>query len=90
MFDDAVNVGASSSRATAVQPPASVRSAVSFAEESFDNDDRASVSSEKSPPSVGLRAVLRLLFQLCPSAASASQPPQEKVCDFEGLFGVAA
>ena len=57
-FDDVVNVGASSSRATAAQLPASAQHVVSFAEEYFDDDDRASVSSEKSPPSEGLKAVL--------------------------------
>ena len=46
----------------------------------MDDEDRASVISNKSPPSEGLR----LLFQLCPSAA---QPPPQKVCKVEGLFG---
>ena len=87
-FDDTVPVGASSSRATTAQPPTSAQRVVSFVEELFfENDDLASVTSEKSPPSEGLRAVLRLLFQFCQSAASAAQPPQQEVCDFEGLFG---
>ena len=73
-----VNVGVSSSCASAAQR------AVCPAEESFEDDDRASVSSKK-----GLRAVLCLLFQLCPSVASASQLPPQKVWDFEGWFGVA-
>ena len=35
-------------------------------------DDSSSVSSEKPPPQEGLRVGVRLLFQLCPSAASAA------------------
>ena len=45
------------------------------------------VTSDKFPPSEGLRSVLWLLFQLCLLAASAVQPPLQNVCDFEGLFG---
>ena len=65
-IDDSVNVGASSVRSYNV-PPART---VSFAESvDYAEDDDV---SEKPPPQEGLATVLRLLYQLCPSAASAA------------------
>ena len=52
----------------------------------FAEEDVASSSSEKVAVSEGHRSVLRLLYQLCPGAASKSTPAPRKVCDFEGLF----
>ena len=83
-FDDSVNVGASSSRSSAaLRPDCRVQSLL-----------RRSrcwrmMTSDKSPPSEGLRAVIRLLTQLCPSEPAAAQPTPQKVCDVEGLFGTA-
>ena len=90
-FDESVNVGASSSRAEpALRAPAEPAHCVSFVDvPSLDNDDRASIVSEKTLPSEGLCLVLHLLFQLCPSAAAEVPPPPQKICDFEGLFGSA-
>ena len=61
---------------------------VSFAELVFHSvdDDAASVSSEK-PLQEGLRSILWLLYQLCPSAASESlTSSDQKTCEFESLF----
>ena len=86
-FDESVNVGVCSSSAEPASH-ASVEPAhrISFVEvPSLDNDDHASVVSEKAPPSEGLR----LLFQLCPSAAVEAPPQPQRACDFEGLFSAA-
>ena len=84
-LDDSVNAGASSSSSSA--PPEPRVRMVSFAETlECNDDDCASVSSEKPPPQKGLRAVLRLLYQLCPSTASAAPVHSQRACDFEGLF----
>ena len=83
-IDDLVNAGASSSRSVPPKPPLRM---VSFAEtvEQAD-DDCVCVSSEKPPLQEDLRAVLRLLYQLFPSAASSAPVRTQKACDFEGLF----
>ena len=82
-FDKSVNVGVSSSRAEPAHR-------VSFTDVlSPDDDDRVSIVLEKTLPSEGLRLVLRLLFQLCPSAAAEAPPSPQRTCDFEGLFGSA-
>ena len=61
---------------------------VTFAESlrEFAEEDAAASLSEKVAVSEGHRNVLRLLYQLCPSAAPKSPPAPRKVCDFEGLF----
>ena len=83
-MDDDVNVGASGSRASALEPPLH---SVSFAEASdLSADDAASVTSEKPPPQEGLRAVLHLLHHYCLSAASEAQSHTPRPCDFESLF----
>ena len=56
---------------------------------SLDEDDCASVVSKKMLPSEGLHCVLRLLFQLCPSAAAEAPLQLQRACDFEDLFGSA-
>ena len=92
--DESVNIGASSSRVSLTEPahratpaepahratPAEpAHRAVSFSDVStLDDDDRVSVVSEKTPLSEGLRSVLRLLFQLCPSAVSKALPPLQR------------
>ena len=82
-----VNVGASTSSAEPASRPAH---RVSFVEvPSLDDDNRASIDSEKVPPSEGLHSVLRLLFQLCSSAAVEAHLQPQRACEFEGLFGVA-
>ena len=90
-FDESVNVGASFSHAEpSLCAPAEPLHRVSFADvPSLGDDDRASIVSEKTLPSGGLRSVLHLLFQLCPSAAVEVPPPLQRTCDFEGLFGSA-
>ena len=64
---------------------------VTFAESvrEFAEEDAASSSSDKAAVSEGHRNVLRLLYQLCPGAASKSPPAPCKMCDFEGLFALA-
>ena len=64
---------------------------VTFAESKreFTEEDAASSLSEKAAVSEGHHNVLRLLYQLCPSAAPKSTPAPRKVCDFEGLFASA-
>ena len=52
----------------------------------YAEEDEASSSAEKVAVSEGHRNVLRLLCQLCPSAAPKSQPAPRKACDFEGHF----
>ena len=85
-LDDLVNVGASSSSSRSAPPEPQVHM-VSFAESvERADDDCASISSEKPPPQEGLRAVLRLLYQLCPSSASAALVRSQRACDFERLF----
>ena len=49
-------------------------------------EDESFSSSEKVAASEGRRNVLHLLYQLCPGAASKSQPVPRKACDFEGLY----
>ena len=75
-------------RSASVEPAAR---SVSFAESVFHSidDDAASVSSEKPPPQEGLRSILQLLYQLCPSAASESlTSSDQKSCEFESLFAM--
>ena len=90
-FDESVIVLVSSSCAEpALRESAEPAHRVSFADvPSLDDDDFASIVSEKTLLSEGLRSVLRLLFQLCPSAAVEPPPPPQRTCDFEGLFGSA-
>ena len=52
----------------------------------FTEEDESLSSAEKVAASEGHRSVLRLLYQLCPSAAPKSQPAPLKACDFEGLY----
>ena len=83
-LDDLVNIGASSSVRSSAVPPVKM---VSFSE-SVDRaeDDNVCMNSEKPPPQEGLIAVLRLLYQLCSSAASAPPVRPQRSCDFEGLL----
>ena len=72
-------------RSALVEPTAR---SVSFAESVFHSvdDSAASVSSEKPPPQEGLRSILWLLYQLCPSAASeSSTSSDQKTCEIESL-----
>ena len=52
----------------------------------FAEEDESLSSTEKVAASEGRRNVLRLLNQLCSSAAQKSQPGPRKACDFEGLY----
>ena len=61
---------------------------VNFAERvrEFAEEDESFSSTEKVAASEGHRNVLRLLYQLCPSAAPKSHPAPRNACDFEGLY----
>ena len=61
---------------------------VNFAERvrEFAEEDESFSSTEKVAASKGHCNVLRLLYQLCPGAASKSLPVPRKACDFEGLY----
>ena len=65
---------------------------VNFAERvrEFAEDDGSFSSAEKVAASEGHRNVLRLLYQLCPVAASKSQPEPRKACDFKGFYAPVA
>ena len=80
-IDGSVNVGASSSARSCDVPPARM---VSFSE-SVDHAEDDNVS-EKPPPQEGLATFLRLLYQLCPPAASVALVRPQRSCDFEGLY----
>ena len=49
-------------------------------------DDNVSIHFEKPPPQEGLASVLRLVYQLCPSAASAAPVCPQRSCDFGGFL----
>ena len=65
---------------------------VNFAERvrEFAEEDESLSSAEKVAASLGRSNVLRLLYQLCSSAAPRSQPAPRKACDFEGLYAPVA
>ena len=52
----------------------------------FAEEDESFSSTKKVAASEGHRNVLHLLHQLCPGAASESQPAPRKACNFEGLY----
>ena len=54
----------------------------------FAEEDETFSSAEKVAASEGHCNILRLLYQLCPSAAPKSQPAPRKACDFESLYAL--
>ena len=82
-FDESVNVGVSSSAASASALRVSFSIPSSVGEEEMET---ASVSGDISQPSDAPRKLCRLLAQFCREAFVGSAPAAPKTCQFEGLF----
>ena len=82
-FDGSVNVGASSSSASASAPRVSFSIPPTVGEKEMET---ASISGEVAQPLDASRRLCRLLAQFCLEAFVGSAPMAPKTCQFEGLF----
>ena len=82
-FDDSVNVGVSSSAASASAPRVSFSISPSVGEEDMET---ASVLGDASQPSDASHRLCHLLVQFCPEAFVGSSHAAPKTCQFECLF----